>query len=190
MNLLWIRVLSALPGILVCLGLLAYFMQTSAMQPIDYYDLASMLPFGVAFCLWLSTRCGRHQPVSSLKQFLNRTVWLMLALSLCMAFAELDNLSSLGAALALLLLVPLYHLVLQLLLEPLQHRELTPATVKALQAQWPSELGVHTVSACLALAMMLFVVQYTVPASSETTATIESLMNDPDIFSESEVKAE
>lgn len=189
MNLSWTRILSTLSGSLACLGLLAYFMQSNAMKPIDYYEPTATLPFGAAFCLWLSTRYGRHQPVSSLRQLFNKALWLILPLSLIMAFAQLDNLSGLGAALALLLLAPLYNLVLQLLLEPLQHPELTLDRLKASQRQWSSELGLYAVSACLAFAMMLFVMQYPPPASSEAAVPSENA-NDFENFFESELNAE
>lgn len=117
------RTLSAMIFAGLSLGTLALTMIFNAQPFSGYYDLASLSLLSVFICLWAYVKLGNKHDTHSGISLLNGTVLLGVIGSTTFFVANQDDIKIIGSALAMLLIVPLYGLLLRLALEPFHNQK-------------------------------------------------------------------
>lgn len=188
------RIISAVFFAGLSLGTLALTMILNAQPFLGYYDLASLCFLLVFLCLWAYVKLGlKHDTLSGIS-LLNGTVLLGVIGSTTFFVANQDDIKIIGSALAMLLLVPLYGLLLRFALEPFHNqKELASSSDSFSEDHLGQDLWTYGSSVGMALAILTMITclpRSSIPPSKVPSQSELSVPSETDSLTSDQLQSE
>lgn len=157
-----LRFVSTAVGSVFSIALMGLMMRFNAQRLVNYIDPASLLFVGLAGCVWLMSRLGQSPRAKEIVHCLNASLALVLVTGALSLLGHLGQAAQMGAALALLMLTPLYLLISRLLVEPALNAQQLSAlseqsTNRTLSSSDAIDLGLWSTAVMLVIALSTFV---------------------------------